>query len=140
MNLFEQQAQALRAARPASAQTHPVPSHTVPSRPAQFPSSRPVALPEVLRFVERASLSHCAQLARGLSARLYTLEKSHAGMQAANIEEAAQFASDAALNIESVPGIEAGKPCACGRCDDCLAARADENYARGRDGTLAGQG
>ena len=128
MNLFEQQAQALRAARPGA--MRPEALQPVPVRL--------VSALEMMGFVERASLGHCAQLARSLSNRLHTLEKSHAGMQAANIEEAAQFASDAALNIESVPGIAAEIPCACGRCDDCTAARADEHYTRRRDCMLTG--
>ena len=129
MNLFEQQAQALRMARPAAIQPKPIPAE--PMQPAPLRQVSPL---EMMRFVERASLGHCAQLARSLSARLYMLEKSHAGMQAANIEEAAQFAADAALNLESVAGMKAEQPCRCGRCDDCRAARADENYARRRDG------
>lgn len=123
MNLFEQQAQALRAARPEAVRAEPL---------------RQVSALEMMGFVERASLKQCANVARALSARLTTLEKSRAGMQAANIGEAAQFAADAALDIEGALAAGPEKPCECGRCDDCCATRADEHYGRRRDGALTG--
>ena len=132
INLFEQQALALRAAATA------VPLR----RPAPAPA-RETPLAAAMRFIEGANVSQCGKVAAHLSARLFALEKTHAGMKAANLNEAAQFMADAVLDIAAVAELDGARdaedaaPCTCGRCDDCVAARSDELYGRKRDGAPA---
>lgn len=120
VNLFEQQALAQRAAMP-----------------------RETPLAAAMRFIEGANASQCGKVAAHLSARLFALEKMYDDMQAANLNEAAQFVADAVLDIAAVSdldGVSTAKrepPCACGHCDDCVAARADEHHDRKRDGPLS---
>ncbi len=114
INLFEQQARAMRTPAPAP--------------------SRETPLLAVMRFIEGANISQCGKVAAHLSVRLFALEKMHGGMKAANLNEAAQFVADAVLDIEGALRAEDEAPCACGRCDDCGAARSDEHYDRRRDG------
>lgn len=113
INLFEQQALALR----------------------QIPHETPLA--NALRFIECANLKQCGKVARQLAARLSTLEQRHDGMTAANLEEAAQFAADAALDIDGALESARGTPCSCGGCDACSAARSDVYHDRRNDGMLA---
>jgi hypothetical protein len=82
----------------------------------------------VARFIEGASLEQCRMVALALARRLSLLETRHSGIKAANLEEAAGFAADAALDIQGA--LEAGDeaPCACGKCDGCVAARSDEDH------------
>jgi hypothetical protein len=130
INLFEQQALALRAAAPA------VPPH----RPGP---ARETPLAAAMRFIEGANVSQCGKVAAHLSARLFALEKMHAGMKAANLNEAAQFVADAVLDIAAVADMNGARdaedaaPCTCGRCDDCAAARSDQHHDRKRDGAPA---
>lgn len=91
----------------------------------------------MLRYIESANLEQCGKVAIHLSARLFRLEKQHSGMKAANLNEAAQFAADAATDIEGALRAEDEAPCACGLCDSCAAARSDEHYDRARDGAAA---
>ncbi|HKB59804.1 MAG TPA: hypothetical protein VKC56_07115 [Gallionellaceae bacterium] len=132
INLFEQQALALRAAAPA-----------VPSRRPSLVPARETPLAAAMRFIEGANVSQCGKVAAQLSVRLFALEKMHAGMKAANLNEAAQFMADAVLNIAAVAGMNGARdvedeaPCTCGRCDDCVAARSDEHHDRKRDATSA---
>lgn len=118
INLFEQHALATRAlARIAPRQTEP----------------RETPLAAAMRFIEGANISQCGKVAAHLSVRLFALEKMHGGMKAANLNEAAQFLADAALDIEGAMNAEDEAPCACGRCDDCIAARSDRDYDGRRD-------
>lgn len=132
INLFEQQALALRAGAPA------VP----PRRPTLAPAHE-TPLAAAMRFIEGANVSQCGKVAAQLSVRLFALEKTHAGMKAANLNEAAQLMADAVLDIAAVAGMkdapnaEEGAPCTCGRCDDCVAARSDQHYDRMREGAPA---
>ena len=112
MNLFEQQALALR----------------------RIP--QPDALAGALRFIEAASLEHCGAVAQQLGARLSALEQTRGGMQAACLDEAAQFLADAAADIRGALDAGQDAPCACGRCDGCVAARSDEHHDRRRDGSM----
>lgn len=114
MNLFEQHALAMRAGAPAAARETP--------------------LLAAMRFIEGANVTQCGKVAAHLAARLFALEKMHAGMKAANLNEAAQFVADAVLDIGGALQAEDAAPCTCGRCDGCTAARADERYDRRRDG------
>jgi len=113
INLFEQQALALRQ----------IPHET--------------KLTNTLRFIERANLLQCGKVARQLAARLSALEQRHDGMTAASLEEAAQFAADAALDIEGALESAGEAAGSCGGCDCCVAARSDEHHDRRRDGKLA---
>jgi hypothetical protein len=120
VNLFEQQALAMRArARAAPREAHAL---------------RETPLAGAMRFIEGANISQCGKVAAHLSVRLFALEKMHGGMKAANLNEAAQFVADAALDIGGALDAEDEAPCACGRCDDCAAARSDVHYDRKRDG------
>lgn len=114
MNLFEQQARTLQA-RPLAARETP--------------------LAAAMRFIEGANVAQCGKVAAHLSARLFALEKMHGGMQAANLNEAAHFVADAVLDIGGALDADTA-PCACGRCDDCAAARSDEHYDRKFDAAL----
>lgn len=114
INLFEQQALALRARAPAA--------------PRETP------LLAAMRFIEGANISQCGKVAAHLSARLFALEKMHGGMKAANLGEAAQFVADAVLDIGAAAGAADEAACACGRCDDCAAATSDRHHDRKRDG------
>jgi hypothetical protein len=119
MNRFEQQAgRAPAAPRDASAR------HETP-------------LAAAMRFIEGANVSQCGKVAAHLSARLFALEKRHGGAQAANLEEAAHFVADAVLDIHRALDAGSEAPCACGGCDECIAARSDKRYDRKRDATLA---
>ncbi len=117
INLFEQQARAAQAQASAAARETP--------------------LLAAMRFIEGANLSQCAKVAAHLSARLFTLEKMHGGMKAANLNEAAQFVANAVLDIGGALAATDAAPCTCGRCEDCAAARADEHRQRRRDGRYA---
>ncbi len=123
MNLFEQQ---------ALMQKHLVP-HPAQSKPAAGDPPTGFAM----RLIESATLDQCGTIAIHLSARLFTLEKQYSGMKAANLNEAAQFVADAALDIDGAMKAEDETPCRCGRCDSCIAARSDEHYDRQRDGIAA---
>jgi hypothetical protein len=124
MNLFEQQAR-------MHARLHrPPPPDAAGAAPLAGCGTPMLA---VMRFIEGANLEQCGKLAIHLSARLFELEKRYGGMQAANLNEAAQFAADAAQDISGAMGAEAEAPCRCGRCDACAAARSDEHYDRKRD-------
>lgn len=118
INLFEQQARLQRQRAPA------------PQR-AESP------LLGAMRFIEKASLEQCGKVALHLSARLFALERQHGGMQAANLNEAAHYVADAALDIEGAMREESAAPCRCGRCDGCCAARSDERHDRRRDALAA---
>ncbi len=122
INLFEQQARLQRQ----FAQTQPSPAAN-----AETP------MQSVMRFLEGASLEQCGKAAIHLSARLFTLEKQHSGMKAANLNEAAHFIADAQLNISGALKAEDEPPCRCGRCDDCAAARSDEHHDRRQDALAA---
>lgn len=117
MNLFEQQALMQKRLAP---------------RPAQPAGGDRPALD--LRLIESASLDQCGKIAIRLSARLFTLEKQYSGMKAANLNEAAHFVADAALDIDGAMKAGEEAPCGCGQCDNCVAARSDEHYGRQRDG------
>lgn len=136
INLFEAQALALRALTPAQGNAHRPPEmHQLQETPQ--PQETPLAA--AMRFISRANVSQCGKVAAHLSARLLALEKRHGGMQAANLNEAAQFVADAMLNISAVidmNGTGDATPCRCGGCDDCVAARSDEHHDRSRDGTM----
>ncbi len=121
INLFEQQARMQRQ-----------------FAPERSPAARlETPMQSVMRFIEAASLEQCGKVAIHLSARLFSLEKQHSGMQAANLNEAAQFAADAALDIHGALQAEEASPCRCGRCDDCVAARSDEHHDRRQDALTA---
>lgn len=51
------------------------------------------------------------------------------------IDECRNFALDIARNISAVRARLSAKPCACGKCDVCVAARSDAHYDRKRDGS-----
>ncbi len=120
INLFEQQARAMRAPAPA------------PSRETSAPRETPLAA--AMRFIEGANISQCGTVAAHLSVRLFALEKMHGGMKAANLNEAAQFVADAVLDIGGALDAADEAACCCGRCDECVAARSDAHHDRKRDG------
>ncbi|HEY5993592.1 MAG TPA: hypothetical protein VIU46_03230 [Gallionellaceae bacterium] len=126
INLFEQQARLQRQfAQPGRGQSN-----------LAEPSLLVTPLQAVMRFIEGANLEQCGKVAVHLSARLFALEKQHSGMQAANLNEAAHFVADAALDIGGAQKAEDEAPCRCGRCDACVAARSDERHDRRRDWRL----
>ncbi len=94
----------------------------------------------VARFIEGAGLAQCGMVAEALAARLAHLEKRCSGIKAANLEEAASFAADAALDIKGAMAAEEDAPCSCGKCDSCVAARSDEDYRRTQDACLIAAG
>jgi hypothetical protein len=118
INLFEQQANLQRQLAPA-------------------PRITETPLHAAMRFIEGASLEQCGKVAVHLSARLFALEKQHSGMKAANLNEAAHFVADAALDIGGASRAEEDSPCRCGRCDACVAARSDEHHDSRRDALAA---
>jgi hypothetical protein len=129
INLFEQQARMQRQFAPA--ERGPA---AVPEPPLRITDS---PMQSVMRFIELAGLEQCGKVAVHLSARLFALEKLHSGMKAANLNEAAHFVADAALDISGAQKAENESPCRCGRCDDCLAARSDEHHHRRQDALAA---
>lgn len=99
VNLFEHHANAERLVR------------AVPSVPIETP------LQFAMRFIQSASLSDCFTIAVTLSNRLFTLEKQHADIQASNLNEAAHFVADAALNVQAVVSSENEEPALCAQCN-----------------------
>lgn len=80
------------------------------------------------------SLEQCLDIAKALSASLAAHKRQLPN--SANIDEAASFASDIALNLAAEilnQNSYEAHPARC-PCDECAAARSDEHYDRKRDG------
>lgn len=93
--------------------------------------------PDLMNSLESASLTQCTAITRKLSARLSALKMQHTGMSLACLEEAAQLLSDAASDMDAAYQAIRAAPCACGHCDDCVAAGLDSLYDRRRDAALS---
>lgn len=97
VNLFEHRARADRVA------------------PLPVPVETPMSF--IMRFIQSASLADCFTIAVCLSNRLFTLEKQETGMASANINEAAQFIADAAIDINGALVVEDEGSKLCAQCN-----------------------
>ena len=87
--------------------------------------------------IKTANLEECRDIAAVLGNRLFALEKQSAGMKASNINEAAHFMADVLLDLSAATRMKEEAPCTCGKCDECVAARSDEQHDRAQDAIAA---
>lgn len=91
-------------------------------------------------FIASATDPQLRDLCAHIGERLFQREKQTAGAASSNFNESGHLAADIVRNLQANISAEAERPCTCGRCDECVAARSDEHHDRKRDGlmTIAG--